>query len=242
MILKKICLAVFAAGLSSCALTPQVASITANAPQNKFKYDLSGDVNGYQFQGVGVIPLNPDNEYTLNVNSQTSVDMITITTCHRDWSDQDMPIEVGKWFKPNHGFTFKFNLTHGIEDVGTCLLRIGAYNKEGNPQAWAVIDFITEDSSLPAYNKCDGDQGATHGVSMCQSKAGLDEEIDFDVPVEIADSTSPACKPKIPKDGKHWIYVLPNQECVVYFMESAAPHRFHRHTFFGYSSIQLKSE
>ena len=58
-----------------------------------------------------------------------------------------------------------------------------------------------------------------------------DEEIDFDVPVEIADATSPACKPKIPKDGKHWIYVLPNQECVVYFMESAAPHRFHRHTF-----------
>ena len=235
-------LAACAAVLSSCALIPQsVTAPSGPTPQAQYKFDLSGDVNGTPFQGVGVIPLSASNNYTLTINSAVSVDMITIESCHRSWSDQDMPIEVGNWFKANHGFTFNFSLADGIENLGTCLWRIGAYNKTGNPQAWAILDFITPESTLPAVNKCDGDQGSTRGVSICQSKAGLDEEIDFDVPVEVADATDPKCKPRVPKDAKHWFYVLPNQTCVVYFQEIAPPHRLHRHTFFGFSSIQLHS-
>lgn len=232
-----------AALFSSCALAPQVLPAPAGpSPNTEFKYDLHGDINGVPFEGVGAIPLSPDNEYTLNVESDVDVDLITITTCHRDWSDQDQPIKVGGWFKPGRGFTFKFSLTKGIEDYGTCLLRIGAYNKQGNPQAWALIDFITPDSTLPAYQKCNGAEGKTRGVSICQSKAGLDQEISFASPVLTADVTDPKCKPLVPKDGKTWIYVLPVGECVVYFMEKAPPHRFHRHTFVGYKNIQLRSE
>lgn len=229
------------ASLMACASTTTQLTAPPTQPAQDFRYDLTGDINGTEFQGVGVVSLAVDNQYTLTVKSATSVDMIEISTCHRDWSDQDMPIEVGNWFEPNHGFTFKFQLVHGIEDLGTCLMRIGAYNKAGNPQAWAIIDFLTPDSTLPAVNKCDGDVGQAHGVSICQSKAGLDEEIDFATPVEIADATDPACKPKVPSDGMHWLYTLPPKECVLYLMEIAPPHRFHRHTFRGYQSIQVRS-
>jgi hypothetical protein len=235
--------ALLGAALSACAAIPSVivAPTSQTTPDHKFQYDLKGDINGYHFDGVGTVPLNDQNAYTLNVTSDVDVDLMTITTCHRDWSDQDQPITSGGWFTPHRGFTFTFSLAHGIEDYGTCLLRIGAYNKGGNPQQWAIVDFLTPDSELPAVNKCNGDQGTTHGVSICQSKAGLDEEIDFASPVEIADATNVNCKPRVPKDGMHWIYTLPNQECVVYFMEVAAPHRFHRHSFFGYTQIQLRS-
>lgn len=239
---KHLCLGALAALLQACALIPQSATApVGDTPKAQYKFDLSGDVNGTPFQGVGVIPLNAANNYTLTINSAVSVDMITIESCHRSWSDQDMPIEVGNWFKPNHGFTFTFNLADGIENLGTCLWRIGAYNKSGQPQAWAILDFITPESTLPAINHCDGDQGPTRGVSICQSKAGLDEMLEFSVPVELATVTDPQCAPKTPKDGKHWFYVLPNKNCVVYFQEIAPPHRIHRHTFFGYSAIQLHS-
>src|SRR5574343_476994 len=125
-----LCAAVLsAAALSSCATTavPQILPPPAGpSPNTEFKYDLKGDINGHDFDGIAVIPLAQDNNYTLNVLSDVDVDLITITTCHRDWSDQDKPIQQGGWFKPGRGFTFRFSLVEGIENYGTCLLRIGA--------------------------------------------------------------------------------------------------------------------
>jgi hypothetical protein len=227
--------------ISGCAhQTMTLPSYSGPSPNIQFKYDLHGTINGYPFEGVGVVPVA--DQYEVKVESNVDVDLMTITTCHRDWSDQDQPIETGGWFKPNRGFTFTFSPVHGIEDYGTCLLRIGAYNKNGDPQAWATIDFITPDANLPSTNKCDGSVGKTHGSSMCQSKAGLDEEIDFDVPVMMSDKTRPECQMRGSPDGKVWEYTLPNSECVDYFVEIAPPHRWHRHTFFGYKSIQLRGK
>ncbi len=217
----------------------EVPDSTSTGPNTKFKYDLTGDINGIPFEGVAVMPLSTS--YLLHVKSKFDVDMMTITTCHRDWDDQDHPIQNDHWFKPNRQFSFQFSQSDGIENVGTCLLRIGAYNKSGHPMAWAVIDFQTPESQMPAYQKCNGAEGPTGGVSICQSLAGLDEEIDFDQPMEIADVTTPQCKPYVPKDGKHWIYTLPSGECVIYFQEFALPHRLHRHTSIGYQKNQIKS-
>jgi hypothetical protein len=170
------------------------------------------------------------------------VDLVTVTTCHRDWSDQDRPVQHGGIFTPKRDFKFQFELAKGIEDWGTCLLRVNAFNKAGQPQQMALLDFETKDSTLPAKIYCDGDSYQAGGVSICQSKAGLDEEIVFDAPVWLSDKTKPECHPHTPKDGTHWIYHLPQSECVVYFIEQTPPHRIHRHTFSGYKNIQLNSQ
>lgn len=231
-----VCIAV--AFILSCASTPlSVPPATGPGPNTDFKYDLTGDINGTPFDGVGVIPLAKS--YVLHVKSDVDVDLMKITTCHRDWDDQDHPIQ-DDWFKPKRQFTFEFTQADGIENLGTCLLRIGAYNKSGNPQAWATLDFQTPESTLPAFQKCNGAQGNTGGVSVCQSLVGLDEEIDFDMPVEVSSMIMPQCKPHPPKDQKHWLYTLAQGECVVYYQEIAPPHRLHRHTSVGYKQIQLK--
>ncbi len=222
-----------------CANTPlNVPSSNAPGPNTNFRYELTGDINGMAFDGVGVIPLAK--HYTLHVKSAHNVELMHITTCHRDVTDQDQPIVQDGWFVPHHQYTFEFDQADGIENYGTCLLRVGAYNKDGNPQDWAVIDFQTPESTLPAFQKCNGDAGKTGGVSICQSQAGLDEEIDFDVPVETSTATSAQCQPHQPHDLKHWLYTLALGECVVYYQEIAPPHRLHRHTSVGYKQVQLR--
>lgn len=222
--------------LSACA------SSTVNMPgsTSKFRHTLRGDINGTEFIGTAIIPLSEDNKYLLHVTSDVDVEKIIITTCHRDWDSKTKAIQKPGFLKPGKDFIFEYEMSHGIEDWGTCLLKIGAYNESGEPQEQALLDFETPESTLPAFNKCDGVAYQTNGVSICESKAGLDQEIDFDVPVWISPSTSPQCKPIQPKDGKHWLYVLPAEECVVYFDEQAPPHRKHRHTFTGYVGIQVK--
>lgn len=222
--------------ISGCANVP-LSVPSATGPAAQFRYELRGDINGQEFEGVGVMPLAK--KYTLHVQSDVDVDLMKITTCHRDVEFQDHPIQ-DDWFKPRRQFTFEFEQADGIENLGTCLLRIGAYNKNGDPQDFAVIDFKTPESALPAFQKCNGDSGMTGGVSICQSQAGLDQEIDFEWPVEFSDLTLPQCKPNVPKDQKHFLYTLPLGECVVYFQEIAPPHRLHRHTSVGYKQIQLR--
>lgn len=221
--------------LFGCATVPNPVS-PGPSPNTNFKFDLVGDVNGTPFDGIGVIPAAKS--FTLTVTSPVDVDLLTIDTCHRSFSVESA-ITSG-WFRPRRGYVYTFIPAHGIEDLGTCLLRIGAYNKSGQPQAWALIDFLTPESTLPATNWCDGDHGTTHGVSMCQSRAGLDEQIVFDVPVMMSTMVDPRCAIKIPKDGKTWFYTLASGECIFYWMEIAPPHRFHRHTTIGYQSVQIR--
>lgn len=230
---------VFALGLSACANVPlSVPQSSGNSPNTDYKFELTGDINGQPFYGTAVVPVSK--QYTVHVQSHSDVDLMKITTCHRDWSDQDHPIQDG-WFKPKRQFSFVFSPTDGIENYGTCLLRIGAFNKEGHSQDYAVIDFLTPESVLPAFNKCNGDAYQVGGVSICQSQAGLDEELDFLVPVELSDLTNIKCKFNPPKDKMHWLYAMPQGECIVYFQEISLPHRIHRHTSEGYGQIQMRN-
>jgi len=203
-------------------------------PMPVFKYDLRGTVNGTSFDGVGVIPYS--SVYTFRVESRVDVDLLSITSCHRDFSVESA-INVG-WFKSKRGYEYKFVPSEGIENIGSCLVRLAALNKSDGLNAWGIVDFETPGETLPATSYCNGRQDKTGGVSICQTRAGLTQRLVFEVPVKTS-SYSAKCSMKS-VDAKTWEYELSAGECVIAFQEIGGAKRIHRHTTVAFTDILVR--
>lgn len=220
--------------LNACAISPVNTSAPA-APPAVNKFDMYGTINGEAFNGVGVIPAATS--YDMVISSRSDINMLTVQTCHRNFLADDV-ITQG-WIKKNKTYEYKWTPAPGIEDDGSCIIRIGSYNKSvGGTNAWAVIDIQTPDMTLPAMNECDGVQTQTQGVSMCQTLKGLIERLTFAVPVKIDTAAIPAgCAGTLSANGMVWEYQMGQGECVVIFDTIEAPHVMHRHTTEGYNNV-----
>lgn len=228
--------AAFLVSLGGCSQAPLQSALTSGTV---YQYDLSVKVNNQQFVGVGVVPTAQS--YELKIESQDSVDLVTVTTCHRDFSAQAV-ISQG-WFKQKKGYSYTFVPALGLEDRGSCLLRVGMYSKDvGGQTGWAILDFDNGDTSLPAQNICNGSSSTTKGTSICQSKAGLIQILRFDVPVEVAtDKLESKCIGQMSMDSGSWTYQIGSGECVIEFREIGGTHRKHRHTTVGYSQTYIRT-
>lgn len=217
-------------------------------PNAVYRYDLQISIGSQTINGVGVIKASDDGDaglstenesYQMKIDSKVDVDLFTVTSCHRDFSVESA-INVN-WLKKKRSYGYTYNPAPGIEDVGSCLVRIGSYNKDKGANAWAIIDFETPEATLTATNYCDGSKEESRGVSICQSRKGLTQILQFSVPVDQAqESIDPKCRISHPQDGMNWKYSIAQGECVMAFMESAKPHRIHRHTTVGYSDILIR--
>ena len=224
----------FMFSIIGCVSTPLVQGPQAGVI---FKYDIKGTINGAAFNGVGVVPYAPN--YDMKIISTVDVDLLSVTSCHRDFTVESA-IEVG-WFQPKRGYSYNYAPARGLEDVGSCLVRFGAYNKAKGQNAWGIVDFETPDTDLPAENVCDDQDETTNGVSICQSRAGLLQKIIFETPVrQSVKFLNPKCVIKPPADGKNWTYETPLGECVIAFGETVPPYRIHRHTTIGFTDVQIR--
>jgi len=219
--------------LSGCA-SFQLPSGAPN-PNTIFKYDLKGTVNGLPFDGTGVIPYAPS--YTIRITSRVDVDLFTVASCHRDFSVESA-INLG-WFQKKRGYEYEYTPSQGIEN-GSCLVRIGAYNKDKGANAWAIIDFQSPNEAMPALNLCNGAQLQEGGVSICQSRVGLIQRLVFTNKVQHSSLIDPKCDFKS-ADGLTWEYQMPQGECVIAFKEIGGS-RIHRHTTIGYNDILIRGE
>lgn len=226
----------FITSLGGCTKAPNLMSAQSSIV---YQYDLSGKINGQSFSGVGVIPFAK--LYDMRIESEDSVDLLTVTSCHRDFSAQAV-IKQG-WFNSKKGYDYVFSPAPGLEDSGSCLVRIGVYSSSvGGQSGWAVLDFENPDTTLPAENICNGSDVKVRGVSMCQSKAGLLQVLKFDVPVEVAvDKLEPRCAGQMSVDGSTWNYYMAQGECVLQFREISPPRRKHRHTTVGYNQTFIRT-
>lgn len=224
--------------VTSTLTNTQIKAMTAE--DVVYKYDMLGSINDTPFDGVGVIPLSK--QYVLKVESRENVDLLTINSCHRNYSAESA-IQQG-WFKKKRGYQYTYNPAPGIEDKGSCTLRFGSYNKSPNGQiAWGLVDFETPEAVLWANNFCDGNATQTHGVSVCQSKEGLIQKITFAVPVQLMMDLLPErCKIPVPADGLVWEYYMPRGECVYAFRQIGGTKAIHRHTTVGYNQIFIRGD
>lgn len=226
--------------LISCATTAPTPSV---APP-KYQLLLSGSVDSVPYQGIGVGSSAATHQIT--IQSAIAVDYFTVQSCHRSVQFNGV-IQVPwyDWSNDNKSFTWEYDEAPTIEDTGDCLLRFCAFSKTvgSAPVACSIVDFKSQKYLLPAENICNGSDGQASGTSLCSTQVGLLERLRFPGPVIVA----PQVIDPTAKTAPYWItnqcqgkfldpsqtlfeYQIPENECVLIFMEKEAPFRRAKHT------------
>lgn len=200
--------------------------------QTVYKRDMEVCFGNTCSEGVLVVPRSP--VYNFTVKAKGDLDLFTFSTCHRE----EIAEEAGRggWFSKGEKYSGTYTPIKGLEDIYSCPAYVGGYNKEGE-NSWAFIDFETPEANLPAVLNCNGKVTKTNGVSVCQSKAGLIQQIEFEVPVTI-EFEAVKCKLPKPQDGKIWQFEMPVGECVLAFFGEGG--QIHRLTLLGYQKILIR--
>ena len=128
---------------------------------------------------------------------------------------------------------FQFNYKPiGIEKE--CIVFISALNENGKGK-FGQIAFQTKNYNIKARNFCNGEKIVSNGVSLCQSKKGLIQMIEFDEDLEVR-STCPIMSFKGKKSFK---YEPESGDCVFLFM---GRDRVHKLVSYGYEEIIYEDE
>jgi hypothetical protein len=204
--------------ITGCASVAQSLS-----PEVFYRRDIELTVNGSKFHGTAVVPQSK--HYEIVARPPGDADMFVFTTCHREETGEKLGGKV-KW-----GYT----PVSGLEDIGGCPAMIGSYDKDGK-HSWAYIDFYTPEAQLPAKLTCNGAATQANGVSLCQAKVGLTQEIIFQEPVRVHPDMG--CEIGEATDGKTFTFPIRSGICVYAFMGDSG--KVHRLTTLGYSKILIR--
>jgi len=225
---------------ASLALLTSCAPIPLTPDQNLFyKRDMIVNVDGYVGEGVLVVPKKTEEVFKFDVTLKGKADLFTFESCHREmvWE------QAGKrgFFDSRVRVQFDYDPLNGLETRSSCVVRLGGYDKTGR-HSWAMVDFEGDDATLPAIVKCNGAHYHSRGVTVCQAKVGLIQEISF--PEEVAYSPDPNCPLNLTRDsardGKTFRFPLVRGECVYAFIEKNSKRRIHRLTTLGYDQVLIR--
>ena len=132
-----------------------------------------------------------------------------------------------------------------------CLMRVEAYEK-GKParHSSGIIEFenMSQEKSLLAYIKCNGEAYGANGVGLCQSwcpngkpEKCLKQHIEFMTPVELNDAVEERCKIPKSKDGRRWLFNIRNRECTYIFRSTELPKpKYFRFLTIGFEEIAIR--
>lgn len=205
-------------GCSQVSIKPEI---------NKF-YKMDLYIYSEEKSGIGTLVLPRRSNYSIYIESDGKINLLTFRTCSREISIQD----------PRQGLSRKkFTIDYKpneIEQAGMCQTEVMALNIEGK-NSLGFIDFEDLSTTLHAINICGGVTELTGGVSICQERENMIEKIKFDVEVMAMPNN---CKLDAER-GTEFTYVMPRGRCVIAFVETRLPHRTHRHTLLGYESQLL---
>lgn len=212
--------------LSGCSTVSQKLE-----PGVFYKRDMDLAVNGSS--GVGVVVVPNRSIYEMDIRSKGKLDLFTLTTCHREDS-REKAGEDGL-FGDKKRVKLIYAPVVGIETGElACPVQLGGYSVSGK-HSWGFVDFESPELTVDATVKCNGSTYKTHGVSVCQSKAGLLQEIIF---ADVMDTVKGSCGKLESDDGKAYRYTMPKGQCAWMFMDKGG--EIHRHTTIGYESILVR--
>jgi hypothetical protein len=234
--------AVLALCLTSCGTLPLPTPATtepAPSKQDVYKLDLQVKINGKDFSGIGVVPQAP--AYEIVVYPQDKIDRIIWQTCNRE-EVVDRP-NTG-WF--NKSYRFSFTPLSPIEDEKACALQITVLTEKTNRVGMALFAFTDKrvEVNVPATVRCNGRSDQyPGGVSVCQSAAGLTQQIEFRDPV-INAGVKGACNVMKTDNEKVYTFEMPLDKCTYYFVAqdkaSNGKRRVHRLETAGYNFIPVR--
>ena len=204
--------------LFSCSRTSDIIKVKRN-----YKKDLIFSVNGSSFVGVGVPPLSKS--YLIEIETPFKLNFVKIESCHREIVLRNA-YHKKRIIKNRKKFQFHYKPI-GIEKE--CIVFISALNENGKGK-FGQIAFQTKNYNIKAKNFCNGKEIISNGVSLCQSKKGLVQMIEFDEDLEVR-STCPIMSFKGKKSFK---YEPESGDCVFLFM---GRDRVHKLISYGYEEI-----
>lgn len=217
--------------LSGCGSVNQTVN-----PDIFYKRDMSIEINDRKAVGVLVVPKAPD--YWFEIEAKGKLDLFTLQSCHREITREKAG--EGGIFGNSKKVQVGYTQVKGLEDEGGCQVQLGGYEREKGRNSWALVDFQTPDAVLPATLKCNGTTVPSGGVSICQSRAGLIQEISFSV--EVIANPPENCPLPRPQDLKTYRFAIPKGQCTFNFMEKSGEHREHRLTTLGYEGILIRED
>ena len=224
--------------LSGCASTgtePE-AGVTKQRPGAFYRYEMAVKVNGKS--GVGTLVVPRADTYEIEVDTRGRLDAFTWSSCSRDGLVREIKgnSRWGWGAKRNHTFTYK---PEGVELTDFCSLDLGGYDKTATQHSWAMIDFEDPEYKLGATVSCNGEVVAANGVSLCQGKAGLYQEIEFPEAVEF--EVEEKCEKPEAKSDKKLTLRLSLGVCYYLFYDKTGS-KVHRLTTYGYEAFLLPEQ
>lgn len=197
-------------------------------PDIFYRRDMRLEINGKPYEGVAVVDHEP--VYEINFHPRGHLDLLLITTCHREDSFRTDQSKA-------KAFQYIYQPTPNVEDQGSCELRVNAYDKEKGEHSWGFVAFRTRETTLKAAATCNGEVRHMVGTSVCQSKKGLIQRIEFDEQVMVAPDER--CPLKRLSD-REFEYAIEKGECVYLFSDPKVE-RLHKHITIGYEQVLVRS-
>lgn len=200
MIIRTLGLLAFALSLSACAAFPKMFDTlfgttrepATETPLYTYRADLLITVDGKTFDGVGVT-LAQDETY-LQISSLINLDRVEIETCSRQDVCQNgkncassfYSVETGWFGSPGKRMIYHY-VPNAIEKQGKCPIYVKVFDKQALA-AWGFVAFRNGvEENLSAHFACNGIGWTFAGHSMCQTKAGLIQEISFEQDIDDFD-------------------------------------------------------
>lgn len=219
--------------LGGCASAPQSLD-----PAVLYARAIEMVINGDDATGTFVAPQS--GRYRIEIRSKGAMDLLLIKSCHREWWGE----KVGShgWFQKENKYVYDYIPVSGLEDT-ECPLNISAYDAKSGVYAWGYVDFTEPAYSLPAKLQCNGSLQSFSGVSICQSRKGLVQAIQF--PVDVIAKPDKGCELEAGKEfseGRQFVFEMPSGTCFYTFMEKDQPRRKHRLSAIGYSDFVIQEQ
>ncbi|MGZ6477647.1 MAG: hypothetical protein ACXWQE_00015 [Bdellovibrionales bacterium] len=229
--------AALSAALIGCAALPSIGNVISgtatekNTPGNLYRYrgELLVTVDGKSFEGMAVTKLT--GPVTIHVESKFALDRLQFTSCGRQDVIRDFD---NSWFSKSKTYDYQYS-PDKKELSGQCALYIEAFNK-ANLAAWAYVAFRS-DETFPARMECNGVDWKFSGLSVCQTKAGLDQSIIFDKSV-VDFEADPLCGLK-KIDDKNFDLRPGLGLCVAAFYDGQ---NWHTLNMIGYERVLVQGE
>ena len=200
--------------LTSCSTVSQLTDTT-----HVYKRTLQFKINDKPCNGTCVVGIAP--QYKIHIEADR-IDYVSIETCHRHITSED---QGGSW-----DYTY---IPQPIE--AGCPIEIVTLDKKQAKNGFGLMDIQSLDYLHPAKLTCDGILTTVNGSSICQSKTGLNQQIEFSEPMLV--HPPEGCPMDKSTDGKLFIFKLNRGLCVWVFGSKGG---FHKLTTIGTDDIILE--
>lgn len=205
-------------------------------PGEHYAHELQLEVNGVAYTGVAAVA--PAAAYDIKITSPAEeVAFLTVTSCHRQFTTEPPGGTGWLFWKKKQTYAYRYEPMDLEREVG-CHVEIGALDKTDGKHGFGFVDFRHPSLALPARLYCNGVEQQGMGLTVCEARAGLEQQIEFDDPVDaVARDGCP--EPKLLEPGKY-TYEMPSGQCQWAFRDRLG--RIHRHVGLGFEKLLYRGK